>query len=76
MISCPVCNAKVDPKDAKSTLPFCSERCRNVDLSRWLGEQYGLPWEPDPDSEEWEEENEAGTAWRDVTNHPSQRPAS
>jgi endogenous inhibitor of DNA gyrase (YacG/DUF329 family) len=20
--------------------PFCSERCRNIDLARWLGERY------------------------------------
>jgi endogenous inhibitor of DNA gyrase (YacG/DUF329 family) len=23
-------------------LPFCSERCRLIDLGRWLGEAYGI----------------------------------
>jgi uncharacterized protein len=27
-------------------MPFCSERCRRVDLGRWLNEDYGLPFEP------------------------------
>jgi endogenous inhibitor of DNA gyrase (YacG/DUF329 family) len=24
-------------------LPFCSTRCRQIDLGRWLGEAYRLP---------------------------------
>lgn len=24
-------------------LPFCSERCRTIDLGRWLEEGYALP---------------------------------
>jgi len=23
--------------------PFCSQRCRDVDLSRWLGDGYAIP---------------------------------
>jgi endogenous inhibitor of DNA gyrase (YacG/DUF329 family) len=23
--------------------PFCSRRCKTIDLGRWLGEQYRLP---------------------------------
>jgi endogenous inhibitor of DNA gyrase (YacG/DUF329 family) len=25
--------------------PFCSPRCRTIDLGRWLGGQYGIPSE-------------------------------
>jgi endogenous inhibitor of DNA gyrase (YacG/DUF329 family) len=45
MISCPVCKNKIDPDKPPRSMPFCSDRCRNVDLSRWLIEEYGLPWE-------------------------------
>ena len=39
---CPVCqNEFEDQKTA--ALPFCSERCRHVDLGRWLNEEYGIP---------------------------------
>ncbi len=26
-------------------MPFCSERCRMVDLGRWLDQRYGMPVE-------------------------------
>jgi hypothetical protein len=28
-------------------MPFCSERCRLIDLGRWLDEEHGLPVETD-----------------------------
>lgn len=36
-------------------MPFCSERCRLVDLGRWLGETYRVPVESDDPDEEPEE---------------------
>jgi uncharacterized protein len=27
-------------------MPFCSQRCRMIDLGRWLDEKQGLPIEP------------------------------
>jgi endogenous inhibitor of DNA gyrase (YacG/DUF329 family) len=33
--------------------PFCSPRCRLIDLGRWLGERYALPGEADEDAEEF-----------------------
>ena len=27
-------------------MPFCSDRCRSIDLGRWLDERYGLGTEP------------------------------
>jgi uncharacterized protein len=35
-----------------TSMPFCSERCRLVDLGRWLQEGYGLPHMPDDEGEE------------------------
>ncbi len=37
--ACPICG-KVPADALTSVLPFCSERCRNIDLGRWLGERY------------------------------------
>ncbi len=31
-------------------MPFCSERCRQIDLGRWLDERYTIPL-PDMDDE-------------------------
>jgi uncharacterized protein len=41
---CPVCGRPVDPQ-ATQAMPFCSLRCRQIDLARWLDERYGLPYE-------------------------------
>ena len=37
-------------------MPFCSDRCRRVDLRRWLGEQYSVPVERQDEDEEFFEE--------------------
>ena len=48
---CPVCNREFDPATSPAP-PFCSERCRTIDLGRWLGEVYQVPVEPDPEADE------------------------
>ncbi len=40
---CPVCRNPVPPRPANRSWPFCSERCRLVDLGKWLGEDYRIP---------------------------------
>jgi endogenous inhibitor of DNA gyrase (YacG/DUF329 family) len=47
---CPICKREFE-KAASSALPFCSERCRTIDMGRWLDEAYPLPIPPDPDAE-------------------------
>jgi endogenous inhibitor of DNA gyrase (YacG/DUF329 family) len=53
---CPICNREFDPA-ASPAKPFCSERCRTIDLGRWLGEAYNLPVAPDPSADEPPEQN-------------------
>lgn len=36
---CPICGK---PRDL-AFRPFCSRRCRNIDLHRWFGEAYAVP---------------------------------
>jgi hypothetical protein len=36
---CPICGKPASPE----TLPFCSPRCRDVDLNRWLSDSYVVP---------------------------------
>ena len=37
---CPICKSEFADPPEKKALPFCSERCKLVDLGRWLGEDY------------------------------------
>ena len=56
MPRCPTCDAVIDLA-ATPTAPFCCERCRLVDLGRWLDESYGVPQPPpraDDDGDEAE----------------------
>ena len=39
---CPICGR---PPHADFR-PFCSKRCRTVDLNRWLSGSYAIPGEP------------------------------
>lgn len=42
---CPICNKmSVEPHH-----PFCSARCADIDLHRWLGGHYRLPSREEPD---------------------------
>ena len=40
--ACPICSK---PAVERYT-PFCSKRCADVDLSRWLKGSYAIPGEP------------------------------
>jgi endogenous inhibitor of DNA gyrase (YacG/DUF329 family) len=40
---CPICEREFDPAGQGVAKPFCSERCRLIDLGRWLGEGYSFP---------------------------------
>lgn len=47
---CPICGKPADPR----LRPFCSKRCANIDLHRWLSGSYAIPAaeedEPDDDA--------------------------
>ena len=42
---CPICKKTVDQprENEQSFYPFCSERCKLIDLGRWLGGKYRIP---------------------------------
>jgi endogenous inhibitor of DNA gyrase (YacG/DUF329 family) len=52
-MKCPICKKDVKPEDPE--FPFCSERCRLLDLGNWAAEKYVIPGpsaEPRPGKEE------------------------
>jgi endogenous inhibitor of DNA gyrase (YacG/DUF329 family) len=52
-----MCRKPAPPRADNRWFPFCSERCKLVDLGKWLGEEYRVPGRP----EEVEDEQPAFT---------------
>jgi len=42
-VDCPTCGKKVDWIEANKFRPFCSERCKKIDLGAWAEEKYVIP---------------------------------
>ena len=51
IVRCPVCGKKVEWSQASPWRPFCSERCRTIDLGDWLTEKNRVPGEDAPPDE-------------------------
>lgn len=47
-MSCPVC----DKETLVAYKPFCSKRCADLDLAKWLNGSYALPSNDPDDAEE------------------------
>jgi hypothetical protein len=54
-LSCPTCNRPIAWTEAFPYRPFCSERCRLIDLGDWLAEQHAIPGEPAEDASDSED---------------------
>jgi endogenous inhibitor of DNA gyrase (YacG/DUF329 family) len=50
---CPICQAEVPSRRPENpAFPFCSARCRTVDLGRWIGGSYSIPVRDEAPTEE------------------------
>ena len=43
IVDCPTCGSKVPWNEASKHRPFCSERCKQIDLGAWAEERYVIP---------------------------------
>jgi len=50
---CATCRNEFDENHSPA-MPFCSERCRQIDLGRWLDEEQTIPKWTNPDEGEEE----------------------
>lgn len=48
VVRCPACGKKVVWSEESPWRPFCSQRCRTMDLGDWLAERHRVPGEPAP----------------------------
>lgn len=47
-VACPTCGKKIAWSLDNAWRPFCSERCRLIDLGEWLSESMRIAGEPAP----------------------------
>lgn len=53
---CPICSAPVTISPEGGSFPFCSPRCKLIDLGNWLDGRYAVPDEHGgARAEEWDE---------------------
>lgn len=43
VVKCPTCQKPVEWTAASTFRPFCSERCKLIDLGEWASEKYAIP---------------------------------
>jgi endogenous inhibitor of DNA gyrase (YacG/DUF329 family) len=44
-VPCPTCQRPVEWSEASPFRPFCSERCKLIDLGAWITEKHVIPGE-------------------------------
>jgi endogenous inhibitor of DNA gyrase (YacG/DUF329 family) len=47
IVKCPTCRREVDWSAESPYRPFCSDRCRLIDLGAWLTEKHTIPGDDD-----------------------------
>lgn len=43
VVKCPTCSAEVEWTPQSTFRPFCSERCKLIDLGAWAAEEHAIP---------------------------------
>jgi endogenous inhibitor of DNA gyrase (YacG/DUF329 family) len=59
-MKCPTCNKEVRWQD-NPFRPFCSERCKLIDLGKWVNEEYRVPGKPVPTDSAEDDEDHRGS---------------
>jgi endogenous inhibitor of DNA gyrase (YacG/DUF329 family) len=52
VVDCPTCSAKVEWRAENAYRPFCSARCKQIDLGAWAEEKYKIPGASPEDEQE------------------------
>jgi len=55
LVPCPTCQRPVEWSEASPFRPFCSDRCKLIDLGAWITEKHAIPGEDVPAPSEYED---------------------
>ncbi len=59
-VRCPLCKKKTTWEENQYK-PFCSERCKLIDLGRWVLEEYKVPGESDESTADEDSQGQEGS---------------
>ncbi|WP_435100598.1 DNA gyrase inhibitor YacG [Arhodomonas sp. AD133] len=59
-VRCPTCERTVEWSERSPHRPFCSERCRLIDLGAWVDGSHRIPGEPADVPETYDDDTEDG----------------
>ena len=59
-VPCPTCERAVEWSESSPWRPFCSERCKLIDLGAWASEQHSIPGETVETEDKPKSEPESG----------------
>lgn len=51
LVPCPTCGGDSAYSASNLARPFCSERCKNIDLGAWANEDFRVPAQTAPDDQ-------------------------
>ncbi|HVN98685.1 MAG TPA: DNA gyrase inhibitor YacG [Steroidobacteraceae bacterium] len=57
-LACPTCKRPIEWSAEFPWRPFCSERCKLIDLGAWLTEKHAIPGEPVDESSAGQQETD------------------
>ncbi len=58
IVKCPTCGKPLEWSEKSPWRPFCSERCKLIDLGEWASENHRIPGPPhDPLEDEGNDSN-------------------
>jgi uncharacterized protein len=60
VVNCPTCAKPVEWTPENRFRPFCSERCKKIDLGAWANEEYRVSQSSPSEDEELPPDNAAG----------------
>jgi endogenous inhibitor of DNA gyrase (YacG/DUF329 family) len=49
IVDCPVCGRRTEFAPSNRWRPFCSQRCKLIDLGEWANDGYAIPGDAPPD---------------------------
>ncbi len=68
LVPCPGCGGPSVYASSNPFRPFCSERCKNIDLGAWANEDFRLPAAPPLDDEGYGDQKSGDPGLRQGSN--------